>query len=236
MSIQYIVMDFEMNPVAKNNKDARIHLHREIIEIGAVKVNADNKIVDRFKCYVKPQYNCRITPFITQLTGISSFDVCAAYSFEDAIAAVESWIGYDAPAQIYSWSQSDLKQLQNECTYKQVDLPDNMNDWVDFQSLYADVMGFGDQNRQMSLHRAAEQFGIMMDEKTSHSALYDAEITAELLITVLSGEYKQQAELLHNCVLQESDKCGYSIGDTCGGILQQLLQQLNGKQDYVLAR
>lgn len=156
--------------------------------------------------------------------------------FDEAVAAFEKWIGYDVPTEIYSWSQSDLKQLQNECNYKQVDLPNNMSNWIDFQALYSEVMEFNNQNKQISLHRAAEQFGMLMDSKTSHSALYDAEITAELLISVLTGEYKRQAELLHNSVLKESDKRGYSIGDSCSTVLQQLLQQLNGKQEYAFAR
>lgn len=138
MNIQYIIMDLEMNPVSKRNRDARSRLHREIIEIGAVKLDEDHNVVDKFRCYVKPQFNSEITPFITSLTGITSYEVCGACCFEDALFAFEKWIGYDKPSKVYSWSLSDLEQLSTECDYKQVKLPENMNNWVDFQAVYAE--------------------------------------------------------------------------------------------------
>lgn len=95
MKTQYIILDFEMNPVAQQNKEARSRLHREIIEIGAVKLDSDHNIVDKFSCYVKPRYNAEINPFIRNLTGISTWEVCTASYFEETIAQLEEWIGYD---------------------------------------------------------------------------------------------------------------------------------------------
>lgn len=236
MNLQYIVMDFEMNPVSKKNREARSKLHREIIEIGAVKLDEDHNVVDKFKCYVKPQFNSEITPFITRLTGITSYEVCEASGFEDALYAFEKWIGYDTPSKIYSWSFSDLDQLNTECDYKQVKRPENMNNWIDFQAVYSEAMEYPNDCGKMSLHAAAEQFGISMDCRTSHSALYDAEITAELVVPILSGEYKLQAELLKKTVLKETDQKGFCLGDSCAGALQQLLQQMNTKQEYAFAR
>lgn len=237
MKTQYIILDFEMNPVAKQNKEARSRLHREIIEIGAVKLDSDHNIVDKFSCYVKPQYNAEINPFIRNLTGISTWEVCTASYFEETIAQLEEWIGYDHATTVYSWGQTDLDQLKKECAYKQVMLPGNMSDWVDFQAVYSDAMEFTDEYGQMSLHTAAEQFGISMDEKASHSALYDAEITAELFIPVLTGEYRCQADLLHNTVLKEIDKSGFTLGDSCGAILREFLMQMDTEtQELAFAR
>lgn len=235
MGIQYIVMDLEMNPVSKKNREARQHLHREIIEIGAVKLDENRNVVDKFKCYVKLEYNSEITSYISQLTGITYFEVYRANTFEKALNAFESWIGYDSQSKVYSWSQSDLNQIQTECEYKQVKIPSNMNDWVDFQAVYTETMELSDKNGQLSLHAAAEQFGILMDDKTSHSALYDAEITTELIIPILSGEYRYQAELLQKSVLKEPESSGFSLGDSCSGVLQQLLLQLN-EQEFALVR
>lgn len=118
MKTQYIILDFEMNPVAKQNKEARSRLHREIIEIGAVKLDSNHNIVDKFSCYVKPRYNAEINPFIRNLTGISTWEVCTASYFEETIAQLEEWIGYDHATTVYSWSQTDLDQLKKECAYK----------------------------------------------------------------------------------------------------------------------
>ena len=75
MHTWHIVVDFEMNPVAKAHRDVRERLLREIIEIGAVKLDEDCAQTDRFHCFVKPQYNSDISSFITNLTGISRLDI-----------------------------------------------------------------------------------------------------------------------------------------------------------------
>lgn len=233
---QYIVIDLEMNPVAKTNKDARKKLHREVIEIGAVKLNDDCSVIDKFRCYVRPQYNKEIMSFITDLTGISAYDTCTASDFSSALKKFENWVGYDDETIIYSWSTSDLVQIQKECKYKQIEIPANILNWVDFQALYTDVMGYSQEHKQLALHTAAEHFALQMDTKKTHSALYDAEVTTELLTAILTGEYEEQKELLHNTVLIEPEETGFSIGDCCGGILQQLLYQMNEERGAVPVR
>lgn len=229
---QHIIIDFEMNPVARNSKNVREALHREIIEIGAVKVNNKNEIEDRFNCYVKPEYNTAITAFITRLTGISTSDVERAVFLRTALQMLEEWIGYSRKARIYSWSNSDLLQIQTECTYKQIDIPNNLSHWMDFQKEYPRLMGLDVSYEQMGLHAAAEQFGIIMDKNHSHSALYDAEITAELLIPVLTGEYRKQADIIRSIVKQETDHELYTLGDACGAILQQLLHKMQIQPEF----
>lgn len=114
-------------------------------------------------------------------------------------------------------------------------LPENMCDWVDFQEVYPQVMEFDSDYRQMSLQTAAEQFGILMDKQSSHTALYDAEITAELVVRVLTGEYKRQAEVLRKIMRREEDEHGFKLGDSCDGVLQQLLRQMQSKEELALA-
>lgn len=223
---QGVVLDLEMNPVSRAHREVQKRLCRETIEIGAVKLDLTTyKIVDQFKCFVKPEYNDMISPYILQLTGIATSDVCVAPVFKDALSVLERWIGYDVPTEVYSWSLADLKQFQDECVLKQIGLPCNMQKWIDFQALYAQAMGL-DGNDTPALHTAAEQFGITMEAR-AHSALYDAQITAELLGYILSGEYKSQMCLLQNAALKDSGECACSIGDSCGAALRQFLRQLN---------
>lgn len=54
---QHIIVDFEMNPVSPKYPDMANLLHREIIEIGAVRINSRGEKVDSFSCFIKPQYN-----------------------------------------------------------------------------------------------------------------------------------------------------------------------------------
>ena len=54
--MKHIVVDLEMNPVAKEHREIRRKLNGEIIEIGAVRLNENFEQEDEFQCYVCPEY------------------------------------------------------------------------------------------------------------------------------------------------------------------------------------
>jgi len=62
---------------------------QEIIEIGAVALNAENEIMDEFQTYVKPQYGV-VPPMITNITGITNEMLRKADYFSDAMQAFEA--------------------------------------------------------------------------------------------------------------------------------------------------
>ena len=70
----HIFLDFEMNPIPRECREARETARSEIVEIGAVKLDREYRLVDRYSCYVKPEYG-PIHKRITQLTGITDADV-----------------------------------------------------------------------------------------------------------------------------------------------------------------
>lgn len=230
-----IVIDLEMNPVSKGLKTVRANLSREIIEIGASMIDEQDKIVDEFHCFVKPDFNTCIVPFITNLTGISYRDVVSAVSLEKALDQLERWIGYDCETLVYSWSSADLQQMTKECEYKGIHMPLNMAHWIDFQSEYYKAMDLDSTCRQLSLHKAAEQFGIIMDEQKAHSALYDAKITAELLIPILNGDYREQREYLRKTTEAELENHSFTLGDACGNVLKRFLLQMQMSEEPVIA-
>lgn len=233
--VRRIVIDLEMNPVSKGLKTVRANLSREIIEIGASMIDEQNKIVDEFHCFVKPDFNTCIVPFITNLTGISYCDVVSAVSLEKALDQLERWIEYDCETLVYSWSSVDLQQMTKECVYKGIHIPPNMAHWIDFQSEYYKVMDLDSTCRQLSLHKAAEQFGIIMDKRKAHSALYDAKITAELLIPILNGDYREQREYLRKTTEEELEDHSFTLGDACGNVLKQFLLQMQMPEGPVIA-
>ena len=226
---QHIIVDFEMNPVAKKNSKVRKHLGNEIIEIGAVKLDNNNRIVDRFNCLIKPMYNEDISGFITRLTGIKTGNVKKSYDFETALNKFELWIG-EGKTRIYSWSDADLRQLRRECSFKKLGIPSNMRRWMDFQAVYPRVMGL-DSSQKMSLELAAQWSGVLVDKKKAHRALYDAEVTAELLIPVLTGEYKKQAAIIKS-TREVCANTGFVLGDVCGDMLQQFTKRSSNEMQF----
>lgn len=226
----HIVLDLEMNPVSQENKAIYEELKQEVIEIGAVKLNENFEIIDTFDCFVKPEFNYQVTPYITKLTGIKSSSTMKAETFKYALDNFVSWIGDDTSTRIYSWSDNDLIQIKNECEFKNIMFPDNMKKWIDFQKVFPRLMNLADDRKHMPLREAIKYFDIKFDAKKIHNALYDAEITSELLVPILNGEYKQQVKCVYDFT-HDTDKDMNTLGDTCGGILMQLLEQM--KKNYV---
>ena len=226
MPVYYIVLDLEMNPTAEV-----VHrLKMETIEIGAVKIDAaTNQVMEHFSCVICPELNYRIEPKITRLTGITTNEVQSASTFKAVLQQFVDWVG-DEPSRFYSWSINDLSQIRKECFAKGIAFPDIFNDWVDFQAEYPKYLGYS-HNRCFRLAEAAELIGVTVIDGCAHRALYDAQITAELILFVLTEEYKNYSSKISHVMVCEKEAMTYSIGDTCGGKLAALLARLNHEKE-----
>ena len=70
--MNYIIVDFEMNPLANEYSEEKKLCFSEIIEIGAVIMDEDFLVLGEFKTLVKPQYNDCISKRYETLTGITT--------------------------------------------------------------------------------------------------------------------------------------------------------------------
>lgn len=175
--MKHIVIDLEMNSINKENLEVRTYLKREIIEIGAVMMDEDYKIIKQLNQYIKPQYN-PIVEQIEELTGISNEKVDESRNFNEVMEEFMNWIG-DEEVTIYSWSEHDLMQMQKECAYKEVNC-DRLNDlfdhWVDFQMEFGKLLGI---EKKISLNYAIGAAELCF-EGQEHNALDDALNTAHI--------------------------------------------------------
>lgn len=223
---QHIILDFEMNPVPRRRRDIRRNLRSEIIEIGAVRLDSSFRIVDRFSILVRPDFSEEIAPEITQLTGITTADVSSALSLKEALSVFESWVG-SGRCRVYSWSACDWYQLDDECWLKELDFPENLSRWVDFQAVYPRMLGLPAKGQQLALHAAAAQFGISFDRSAAHRALYDAEKTTELLLPFLDGSYRSTARHIQEVFKPAVVPSSCSLDAASGGKLSQFFRQLS---------
>ncbi|MBR2519354.1 MAG: exonuclease domain-containing protein [Selenomonadaceae bacterium] len=180
----HIVIDLEMNPVSKTFKDIRRRTTDEVIEIGAVKLDENYQQVDEFQCYVRPEYG-EITKHITKLTGITQATVADKPLFAEAFQNFMDWIGtWDMT--LYSWSNSDIKQLKVECAFKipGYDIAKLEKRWRDLQKAFDDRIGL---HSSLALKHA---IGAMNRdfEGTQHTALADAANTAAILTLLQDDE------------------------------------------------
>lgn len=88
----------------------------EIIEIGAVKLDAEGNEISKFQSFVKPVIAPRLSKFCTKLTGIRQEHVNHADEFDSVIFDFEDWIMQDAQKVpiLASWGRYDIQQLHME--------------------------------------------------------------------------------------------------------------------------
>lgn len=211
--MKHIVVDLEMNNIRRKSAARRI-CTMETIEIGAVMLDDDLREVAAFRTYVKPEYNNGIERKISRLTGITDEMVLNAPSFADALRMFTNWCqGTGDDVTVYSWSDSDYKQVMKEMLLKGYEISDEEKlifekEWSDFQHEFDTHMGF---ERQLSLSMALDMAGIEFAGR-EHDALDDARNTAELL-QVFRDEDLFNTTLRKIKEYMEPTAIGNTIGD-----------------------
>lgn len=175
--MNHIVVDLEMNKIAKQIRDS-FKLSSELIEIGAVKMNGAFKVIDTYQTYVSPDFG-KMDEKIIQLTGITDDKLVGAPKFAEAMDDFAKWIG-KGKTQYYSWSMSDIRQFQNEADFKgyKGGIIRKMEvNWNDFQQEYSRLLGI-EKKIKLKQAVAAADYEFTGAE---HTALSDAVNTAEIL-------------------------------------------------------
>lgn len=226
MYYNHIIFDLEFNPVSFADKKAKAILKNEIIEIGAIKLDKNLRVIDRFKCFIKPEHNNMIIPKISRLTGIHTATAFKADTFAPAMEQFIEWMGYDDGTRIYSWSDSDYQQLRREYAFKNIPMPDYFNRIMNLQKIFPRMMKISNvrKTQKMALRETVLYLGVDLNNKKAHDALYDAEITSEILKPLLNGEYKNQVNCLNRFTKPSTGTT--TLGDVCGGVLMNLLLQM----------
>lgn len=197
-----IFIDLEMN-TTDTRLVRRKKLKNEVIEIGAVRMDDAFHPLDRFRIFVRPQYNGVIERKIYKLTGISNGAVSDAVSLPEALDALEAWCGSDG-YEIYAWSTSDLCQLRKECGFKGIDsvFLDEMVQWHDFQEDFRQMLG---EKNILSLSNAMHRAGLE-PEGSLHDASWDAYNSARLMETAYSEDFAVDLANAQDAYYQEAPK------------------------------
>lgn len=174
----YVVVDLEMCNVPYGARRDAFRSARELIQIGAVLIDENYRIIDSFETYVAPRFG-RIDSFIRNLTGISWSNTKNAPSTRAALEAFANWLPDDA--YLVAWSANDKAQIKKEIRGKHLNIPrlnTFMDDsrWIDCQAIFASKL---DTRKCFRLCEALLLAQIDYDEG-AHDALVDARNTARL--------------------------------------------------------
>lgn len=178
--MDFIIFDLEFNQdfSSLQNFDRQgSHYPFEIIQIGAIKLDADFNTIGTFNRYVRPTFYTKINPFITELTGITTEqlqkeplfpEIYEAYTkFTDGIGAV-----------LCTWGMSDIKELFKNVKYHLLDhklLPKMVINLQPYVSLHFKQS----PKNLLRLQHAVELLNIPITYNF-HDAFHDAFYTAEV--------------------------------------------------------
>ena len=182
--MQYIVIDLEWN--GSYSKKAHGYFN-EIIEVGAVKVDEQMRLVDTFRAAIKPVVSKKLSTIVTDLTNITAEELEDGTTFTAMMRQLSRWMGKE-PSTVLTWSTTDLLVLMENCRYftGRQEIPFLQN-YMDFQAYAQQRMGV-ESSQQLGLARAGEMLGIPEDNMSLHRALDDSKLTAAILQKVYDAE------------------------------------------------
>lgn len=170
--MQYIILDLEWNqPISfysttfKRVGDA---LQFELIQMGAVKLDSERRLISSFSQDIKPSQYKKIHPRIRRITGITQEDIDFAPQFDQAMERFIKWCGEEY--MLFSWGGDDISILDQNLRFFGIDKKLVI---YDLQELFGHVRG--NTKNRFGLRNALEAIGIRQsNEHPFHRAVDDA--------------------------------------------------------------
>ncbi|MBB6670442.1 3'-5' exonuclease [Cohnella nanjingensis] len=185
--MDYIVLDIEFN-----GRKFASELPMEVIEIGAVRLDASLEPKDVFSAMVKPVYFSKLNSFIKKKTGIAQEEIDTASGFVKVIGDFKAWLGSNDSFLLLTWGGEDLKRIVFDTRMHKLD--DAYWLGVDYFDLLKGYLRFKNVTNDVSVEAALQDLEIPA-EGSAHRALDDARMTSEIfrkIFAELDFERKQR--------------------------------------------
>lgn len=175
--MNYIVLDLEWNQ-SNSGKEVEIKsLPFEIIEIGAIKLNSEKKMIHEFNQLIRPKIYREMHHITKKLIHLQMEELEKGRAFPEVMSEFLEWCGKD---YIFcTWGPLDLIELQrNMRFYGMEPLADKPIAFLDVQKLFS--IAFEDKKSRRTLEYAVDFLEIEKDIPF-HRAFSDAYYTAKVL-------------------------------------------------------
>lgn len=172
-----LIIDFEATCWGDGlDTPPRIEDHRyvgEIIEFGCVLMGGDGMAIERtWQQYVRPVFNQALSPFCTELTGITQAAVDGAPTFPDALH--NFCVAFDLPGDsqpcFASWGNYDRNALMDDCAKHGTAYPFSEDNHINLKAEAKRVFGF---KKRMGVSLTLEAIGLEFEGRP-HSSVDDA--------------------------------------------------------------
>ncbi len=178
--MNYIILDLE----ATCWKDRSLNKQNEIIEIGAVKIDAAGNSLGEFAEFVKPKLNPILSEFCKELTTINQAEIDPAESYPAVIENFKQWINQDEPYVLCSWGFYDKKQFVKDCDLHQLDKK-WLKNHISLKHQYAEIKNL---RKPIGMGGALKRERLKL-EGTHHRGIDDARNIAKIFLARM-GEWK----------------------------------------------
>lgn len=176
--MNYVVFDLEWNqcPDGKEKENPRIPF--EVIEVGAVKLDSQYKIIDSYQEFIKPRVYRWLHNRTKELLHMEYKEVRdRGRPFQEVIQEFFQWCGPEC--SFCTWGNQDLMELQRNMKYY------GILEWLPGPVFYYDVQKLFSIDREDGKSRKSLEYAIdylkLNKDMEFHRALADARYTAEIL-------------------------------------------------------
>lgn len=176
--MDYIILDMEWDTAYCHSAGKFVN---QIIQIGAVRLDSDFKIVDTFEETVRSSVSKKVSSRFAELTGITTEKMLSGIPLNQAVERYNAWIG-DGNVTM-TWSNSDLFSIMENERYLLKGVRFKMDKYLDLQKFIQNEMRLAGKeiNSQISLANAAAELGITTEEYSLHTAKDDSLVCAACL-------------------------------------------------------
>ena len=199
--MNYIVLDLEWNQSGEREQ-ADEKLHFEIIEIGAVCLNDQKKMVSEFSHLVKPQVYHELHKITSKLIHMQMQELEHGKPFVEVMQAFLDWCGED---YIFcTWGPLDLTELQNNMQYYEMEpLANAPIRYLDVQKLFS--IAYEDGKTRRALEYAVDFLEIEKDIPF-HRAFSDAYYAGKVLATLPASTLENYSyDIFHPPLTREDE-------------------------------
>lgn len=174
-----IVFDLEWNigyqPKTFLYHGTELTLRGEIIQIGAVRINARGDVLDTFEVNLRPRIFRKLQHHIAKVTGLTQEDLDNGAPIVQGLRRFMQWCGPDA--EFAEWGMDDVPVLKQNLFLCNLD-ESRPTVWYDLQQVFLREHP-RKEGEGMTLESVVTRMGIPMD-RPFHDALSDTLYTADV--------------------------------------------------------
>ena len=199
-----IVFDLECNigyqPKTFLYHGTELTLRGEIIQIGAVRINARGDVLDTFEVNLRPRIFRKLQHHIAKVTGLSQGDLDAGLPMKEGLQKFLDWAGRDA--ELAEWGLDDVPVLKQNLFLAGLD--ENWPDrWYDLQRIFLQAYP-RKEGEGLTLESVVDRLGIPKEEPFHNAlddALYTTKVCRKLPLAEGLATYPTEEELLKEALL-----------------------------------